>query len=139
MYYLIEPEVAGGLGDNTVIDTNFHPPIVISLEYRFEGWLGDDILESFPCFLITEFLSAKLLDPKLTGITVAPVLVTQSEESRELNPDVSLPKFFWLKVVGVAGTDDFGLSEDHRLVISQAGLDIFRTARLDNADITKYR
>lgn len=139
MYYFVEPEVAGGLGDNTVINTNFHPPIVTSLEYRFEGWLGDDILESFPCFIITEFLGAKLSDSKLSGITFAPVLVTQSEEFKELNPDVSIPKFFWLKVVGIACTDDFGLSEDHRLVISQAALDILRTAQLDNADIEKYR
>lgn len=138
MYYLVEPEVAGGLGDTTVIDTSFHPPAVSNLEYRFEGWLGDDILESFPCFITTEFLGAKLLDSKLSGITFAPVLVTQSEEFEELNPDVSLPKFFWLKVVGIAGTDDFGLSEDHRLVISQAALDILKTAQLDNADIEQY-
>ena len=139
MFYFVEPEVAGGLGDGTVVHTNSHPPVVSSLEYRFEGWLGDNLLESFPCFIITESLAKKLLESKLTGTTFAPVSVTKSEEFVELHPHISLPKFLWLKVEGSAGIDDFGLSVDHRLVVSQAALDVLRTAQLDNADIEKYR
>jgi hypothetical protein len=56
MFYLIEPEIAGGLGDHTEIDTEVRPPVVKSLEYRLEGWLGDELLESFPCFIVTSLL-----------------------------------------------------------------------------------
>lgn len=139
MFYLIEPEVAGGLGDSTVMDNNFHPPVVRRLEYRFEGWLGDELLESFPCFIVSESLAEKLIDSNLTGVTFAPVSVTKSEEFRELHPHVSLPKFLWLKVEGSAGNDDFGVSVDHRLVVSYAAMDVLSTARLENADIEKHQ
>lgn len=38
-YCVIEPEVAGGLGENTVIDQSVHPPKIARLHYNFEGWL----------------------------------------------------------------------------------------------------
>ncbi|GGJ53754.1 hypothetical protein ALP32_02980 [Pseudomonas avellanae] len=43
-YYHIEPEVAGSLGEQTVIDTESWPPKVSRLEYQFDGWLGDELL-----------------------------------------------------------------------------------------------
>ena len=52
-YWLVSPEVAGELGDGTVMDTAVHPPWVSRLHHRFQGWLGDDLLECFPCFLTT--------------------------------------------------------------------------------------
>ena len=51
--YLIEPEVPGGLGDKTQGDFSKHPPVIEHLHFQFEGWLGDDLLESFPCFLVS--------------------------------------------------------------------------------------
>lgn len=47
MYKLIEPEVAGSLGKETELDSSVFPPHVKKLHYEFDGWLGDDILESF--------------------------------------------------------------------------------------------
>lgn len=47
MFRYIEPEVAGGLGEETQMDSTVHPPLVKKLHLEFEGWLGDDILETF--------------------------------------------------------------------------------------------
>lgn len=48
-FYVLEPEVAGGWGgDGTVVDREFHPPIVSRLVYEFDGWLGDDLVTTFP-------------------------------------------------------------------------------------------
>src|SRR3954454_10828086 len=60
VYFALEPEVAGQLGDTTMLDTSVHPPVIQRLEYRFDGWLGDDLLESFPCFVVTERLANEL-------------------------------------------------------------------------------
>lgn len=139
MFYIIEPEVAGALGDSTVIDTDVHPPVVSNLEYRFEGWLGDELLESSPCFIITESVARKLYDSQLSGFTLGPVHVTKSPEFEKLNPHTSLPDFLRLEVEGTAGVDDFGLAADHRLVVSQASMAALRTAQLDNADIETIR
>lgn len=43
-YFYIEPEVAGGLGRNTVMNRAVHPPVVSKLHYHFDGWLGDVLL-----------------------------------------------------------------------------------------------
>ncbi|HKB91644.1 MAG TPA: hypothetical protein VKC60_14085 [Opitutaceae bacterium] len=59
-YYYIEPEVAGSLGENTVIHREVHPPRVSKLHYRFDGWLGDVLLESFPSFIVAEDVEKKL-------------------------------------------------------------------------------
>ena len=51
-YYAIEPEVAGGLGPNTVMNRTLHPPAVSKLHYNLDGWLGDVLLETFPALLL---------------------------------------------------------------------------------------
>jgi hypothetical protein len=30
------------------------------LHHRFEGWLGDELLETFPCFLVSSAMAAAL-------------------------------------------------------------------------------
>jgi hypothetical protein len=139
MFYFIEPEVAGGLGDGTIMDASYHPPIVSKLEYKFEGWLGDELLESFPCFIVTAALSALVIKSNLSGFTLEPVHICTSDDFDEAYPNKILPKFSWLKVNGIAGIDDFGLADDHRLVVSGTALDVLRCAQLDNADIEEYR
>lgn len=135
MFFIIEPEVAGGFGDSTVLDTDVHPPVVSNLEYRFEEWLGDELLGSFPCFIITKSAARKLNESQLSGFTLGPVYVTKSAEFGALHPHTSLPDFLRLEVKGTAGVDDLGLAADHRLVVSQACMDALRTFQLDNADI----
>lgn len=119
-YFVVAPEVSGGLGPSTQMDTGTHPPIIRSLEYRFDGWLGDEILEAFPCFIVTESLAATFLETGFTGFEVGEVSVTTSDQFEDSLPGVQLPKFVWLEVVGSAGSDDFGIGPDYRLVVSEA-------------------
>lgn len=58
--FCIEPEVAGGIGEITVMDRSRHPPIVSKLHYCFDGWGGGVLLTSFPCFIITQAAQKKL-------------------------------------------------------------------------------
>ncbi|WP_409261649.1 hypothetical protein [Pseudomonas putida] len=138
MYYYIEPEVAGGLGGGTVLDTAVHPPIVYSLEYEFDDWLGDQLLESFPCFIVTEIIASAIKEAGLSGCRFGPVDIKKSEIFEELNPDVMLPEFVWLKVCGVAGVSDFGLAHDHRLVISEEVNRLLKRFGLENADVCEF-
>ncbi len=100
---LIQPEVAGGLGENTVMDRRVHPPIVSKLHYEFDGWGGDALLTSFPYFIVTEDAKKKLQSVGLTGMRFDKVEVTTSELFQELFPDRQLPHFVWLKVDGKPG------------------------------------
>ncbi|MBY8259298.1 hypothetical protein KW530_21605 [Vibrio fluvialis] len=138
MYFYIEPEVSGGFGDNSVMDTTVHPPKVYKLHYQFDGWLGDELLESFPCFIISEALAQELEREHLSGFTLEDVEVTKSEQFEELYPRKALPKFFWLQVTGSAAQDDLGIAEDHRLVVSESALNTLRKGKIEEADIEEF-
>jgi hypothetical protein len=137
-YFCLEPEVAGGLGQNTVLDRSVHPPIVRKLHHHFDGWLGDALLESFPCFIATEAARLVIEAARLTGVRFERAEVTASEQFRELYPGRTLPPFAWLVVSGKAGREDFGLAEDARLVVSETALEALRKLGVDHAVITKF-
>jgi len=137
-YYYIEPEVSGELGDKAIIDTSQFPPLISKLHYQFEGWLGDELLELFPCFIVTKTLMEKLSLESLSGFQSRNVIVSKSEQFEELYPSKKLPHFFWLQVSGKAGNDDFGIAEDNRLVVSRLALDLLKKGQLNNADIEEY-
>lgn len=138
MYYQIEPEIAGGWGEKTIADTRCHPPIVTMLEYEFDGWLGDSLLTSFPCYIITQKLATDLQQANLSGFTLTHCEVTTSATFNELTPKEELPEFQWLKVNGVAGKDDFGMNENHLLVVSTRALKLITSHQLKHCDIEEY-
>ena len=90
-YYQLEPEVAGGWGRNTVADTSLHPPVVNQLHYEFSGWLGDCIVESFPCFIATAEVAQQILAAGLTGCEITDVEVSVSGQFEGMNPGRKLP------------------------------------------------
>jgi hypothetical protein len=95
------------------------------LNYEFTDWLGDDLLEAFPCFIVTARLAQALRESSLTGWALKPVMISQSEECRYLCTGEELPDFEWLEVVG-APTDDWSLTSDCRLVVSDTALDLLK-------------
>lgn len=135
MYKLIEPEVAGGLGEQTQMDNSFFPPLIKNLHYEFEGWLGDDILESFPCYIVTERLRDGIELEKLTGVSFDKVLISKSETFLELYPDRELPNFFWAKINGESNRDDFFITEKNGLAISERAYSLLKNYNIDQADI----
>lgn len=137
MFYYIEPEVAGELGENTLMDSSVHPPLISKLHYQFSGWMGDELLESFPCFIISSRMVEIVKNLSLSGFEILDVEVTFSEEFDELDDKKKLPKFLWLKVVGQPGADDFGIADDHRLVISEQAKLAFGNA-ISNADLESF-
>jgi hypothetical protein len=128
-FYALEPEVAGRHGQRTVADRTVHPPIISRLHHIFDGCLGDEILERFPCFLVTERLRALLEESGLSGATFSDVDVEKSEQFEELYPGRALPRFFRLEPTGRALHDDFGLNADHRIVVSERALRVLDSTK----------
>jgi hypothetical protein len=133
-FYTVEPEVAGELGPDTEFDRSAQPPVVTRLEYQFTTWLGDALLESTPCFIVTEELAQRIGEASLTGVAFSDVHVSVSSEGEELIRQ-PLPKWRWLKPVGKPHEDDFGLGDDLLLVVSERALGVLRDAGLDHADV----
>ena len=134
-FSLLEPEVAGELGDDTVIDRSAHPPRVSELHYVLTGWLGDELLESFPCYIVTERVADALQRAGLTGCTFDAVKLEVSNQFRELYLDRHVPMFRWLRITGRAFVDDFAMSDDHLLVVSDRALAILKQFTLSECDI----
>jgi hypothetical protein len=137
-HFYIEPEVAGGLGERTVMDRSVHPPILKRLHYELEGWLGDPILESFPAFVVTEDAKEELLRMGASGAAFDDVEVTISDQFRQLYPGRNLPQFVWLKPQGQAGRDDIGAAADGRLVVSRPALDTLSRLGMSHALVEPF-
>jgi uncharacterized repeat protein (TIGR02543 family) len=138
-YFYVEPEVAGGFGENTVTDHSVQPFVVTYLHYVFDGWLGDVLLTSHPCFIVTEEAAKKLLEIRATGIRFGHVEVTTSGEFEDFHPGRRLPRFVWLQVDGRPGKDDFGIATNHTLVMSERAIDVLRRLQLTDALIKPFR
>ena len=134
MRFELEPEVAGGLGEKTVMDTSQFPPLVSSLHYEVDGWLGDELLESFPCFIATETLAKKIKDSGLSGVEILDVFISKSSNFEELHPNTELPSFKWLYVNGDK-SKDFSLNPDNLLLVSKSAYEVISHFSIVNCEV----
>lgn len=137
-YHILDPEVAGTLGPRTKMDTTIHPPVVRTLHFEVDAWLGDDIVQSFPCYLVSLGLKAKLEKLKPTGVVFASAEVTASDNFEELKHGRNLPNLSWMKIKGVPGIDDLGLTTGARLVVSDRVLREMKLLNFDHCEVKKF-
>lgn len=138
-YFLLEPEVAGEIGENTVMDTSIHPPRVERLHYEIGfGWHGDELLETFPCYIVSNRIAANLIQSDLRAFELRDVELTLTEEAQEGRLGVEVPKFRWLAVTGIAGRDDLGVTNEAQLVVSERALDVMRSGPIDNCLVEPF-
>ncbi|MPQ44436.1 hypothetical protein [Clostridium tarantellae] len=151
--YMLEPEVAGEIGENTIYDNfddvrykNFKPKIS-KLHFIFSGWLGDDILESTPCFIITDKLKIQIEKSNLIGYEFQDIEISLSDEFIEMYPNIEMPQFKRLIPKGSViindktytkwTGEDFSLSDKSYLVVSERVLNIINEFNIDNCDLNK--
>lgn len=125
-FYLLRPEVAGGWGPNIQARRDTHPPIVTHMHYEFEGWSGDDLLTTFPEFVVTDRLAAALESSTLTGFRLGSVEVSAGGMWEQMYADRPLPPCRWLQVSGKACQADLGKTALADLVVSPAALELLR-------------
>jgi hypothetical protein len=135
MAYILEPDVAGGWGEGTVADTSSHPPVIQELEYRFEGLSDDDILTSFPVYIVTERLANALLSSHLTGYELSSLKISKSQEFLELHPNAVMSKYRWLKITGEDEKCDFSIGSDFRLVVSDRAFRLLDMHNLSECEV----
>jgi hypothetical protein len=126
-YYALVPEAAGQFGPNTVfVDKIARPPLVEKFHYEFNGWLGDPLVETIGCYIVTKPLRDKITSVNPSGVRFEEVEVSKSEEFVRRDPGRTLPPFVWLQITGVGGQDDFGYTITHgrSIVVSSRILDI---------------
>ena len=134
MQYILQPEVPGELGEHTIMDTNVHPPIIRHLHFTFQGWLGDELIECFPCFLVSDRLKQYLSRNALTGFVFSECEIDFSEEFSLLYPLANVPAFHWMKISNNE-SDDFLINSSLNLQVSEKAWVILREVNISHCDV----
>lgn len=139
-FYELQPDPVGEHGENLALDESVHPPRVTHLHIEIDNWVGDDLAESYPCYVVTEGLAQALNNAGIGAYQLREAEVTMADEGRELIDELGLsePKFQWLDVSGTACEDDIGTTAGARLVVSDRALELLRQFRLDRCDVEEY-
>jgi hypothetical protein len=128
-FFGLRPDPAGHLGDGAVVRPTDHGPVVELLHYVFDNWSGDQIVRAFPCYLVARSLATEFRRAGLTGFDQQEFKLDLSADYRERHPQLVSPDFVWLTVSGTAGSDDFGIGDRNRLIVSQRALDLIIATR----------
>jgi len=101
--------------------------------------MGDDIVESFPTFVVTAALAEAIVSSGLSGVELDDVIVTMDPQFVELFPDAasSLPAWRWLRLDGQPHKSDFWQDESAHLMLSADALDVLRRFRIGNAELSE--
>ncbi|WP_404448180.1 hypothetical protein LG307_03520 [Sutcliffiella horikoshii] len=153
--YFLEPEVSGGHGEQTIYGTEENVKNdgisgqVKFLHYEFEGWRGDDLIESTPTFIISHNLKNELLKSEFRDYKLEDCLITTSDEFKELYPNRELPSFTRFIPLGTVEMEGesfknwsgyhFSLSLKGELVVTQKALEFLEKLSIDNCDITRLK
>jgi hypothetical protein len=144
--YLLNPEVAGGFGDRSIIEyQNGRLKNVKFLNYEFNVWLGDELLTSTPCFVVTKFLANNIIKNQMTGCVFENLIVTKSDEFKEFYPHKRLPDFVRLLPTGIVEIEDnrirnwsghdFCLNKGLYLLVTKNALDVISNHEIAHCKI----
>jgi hypothetical protein len=129
-FFTIEPETSGAPFSGSPQE----PPV-----YRFDTWLGDDMVHAFPAVLVTAPLKKALLGlAGLSGCDIVEARVATSPFFRKHSPGKRLPRFWSVKVWGQPGRDDMGLKAGSVLVVSRRVLDVLLDFQIGRAVLAQY-
>lgn len=143
-YYELEPEVAGGIGKKSeIIYKDGMIDEVTFLHYEFFGWLGDELLTTDPCFIVTESLMNDIISSGLEGIEFKDIKVSFSDEYDSAYDKTIVPNFMEIKCKFVYEenidnlTCDFYRTKYDDLIVSEKALFVLRHHKIDFCKIEK--
>lgn len=150
--YFLEPEVSGGHGEQTIYGTDEKVAKegvsgkIKFLHYEFEGWLGDDLLESTPAFIISSYLENELRKSSIKDFKLEKCLITISDTFIEQYPNKEIPaftRFIPLGTVELEGTSfknwsghHFCLTAKGELVVTQQAFNLLEKFSMSHCDRT---
>ena len=134
MPYQLEPQVAGELGDDTVMDVSVHPPLVSRVAYELDQPDNDDLIQSFPVYLVERSMADQLVRAGLTGFDLAAAVVRPGEEYEAEYQGKAHKDYVWLRV---HGTNQHDCWIDHTLMlcVSDAMMAVLKSGQLEGCDV----
>lgn len=85
-FFQLDPEVVGFNGPGTIVTNRSQLqaglaliPEVAHLDYQFDGWLGDDIAQVTPCYIVSDILAAAMQQANLSGYRLEAISVSTTD------------------------------------------------------------
>lgn len=88
--------------------------------------------------MVSERLRREIDSEQLSGVTFEECLVTKSPMFEGLYQRRDIPRFYWMKIHGCGGNEDFAIANNLRLVVSPKALQVLESFHIENADIEDY-
>ena len=141
-YYLLKPEVAGELGEQSkIVYEGGRIKDVLHLEYFFVAWFGNELLTAHPCFIVTDSLQRDIISNNLKGARFREITMTFSEDFFNAHTGTEFPYFIELICENSYEEDnnylqnDFYYNKYKELIVSKKALDIIKQHIIDMCDI----
>lgn len=135
-YFLLKPDVPGYLVNPKGTLANYSN--ISSVHYVLECFPTDDIFKCRRIYIVKEDLAYALARSEMTGFELKSCVVSKGDQFEISSPGYKeLPELLWLYIDGVAGSDDFGISDNLKLIISERALELLKGFVIENADITR--
>jgi hypothetical protein len=134
-YFVLRPEVPGRWGDNSVMDTSVHPPNISYFQFVFEDWNGSDFFECLSYYFCTDDILNELKLLNIGGFIEIKCTFEIDEQLAYFEPNIILPNFNCLKIIGVKGLDDMFLTRKFHLAVSKRVLDILESKVMYDCEI----
>ena len=148
MLYLLECEVAGGLGEDTIIDAQKN---ILYLDYEFAGYMGDEILETIASFVVTFNLAKDIENNNLSGYQFQKIGISTNEGFYDFNQEEEI-KDFGLRLMPIGTVkvnkdntyqtwtgEDFCLSDTKCLVVTERALNVLKKHKMNYCEITELK
>lgn len=128
--------VAGQLGGGSRIDTSTHPPTVQAVEYVLDAPTDEDLIESFPVFLVGPEVAEMLARAGLEGFDIVEAHVVPSREYVEVYGAAPHKEYRWLRLRPSPQADCW-LDDEHRLCVSDRMMSTLSQGTLAECEITE--
>ena len=134
MPFALSPLVAGQLGEGTSLDASVHPPRVSAVEYVLDAPTAEDLIESFPVFLVSEELAERLEAESFRGFDLAPAGVVPSTEYAAAYGAAAHKSYRWLRLQSDADAD-FWTEDNGQLCVSDRAMHALRNFHLAQCEV----
>lgn len=124
----------------SVFDFTVDPPRPKAPRFVAMAWLGDPLVQTSPCFFVTEALALDLQLSGATGFTLTDIELEVDEQFAEFEPDTAgaLPKFVELRPHLDRSADVFLTASLGELVVSEPVFDLLLKHGLAFCGIEDY-
>ncbi len=133
--FVVQPLVGGELGLDVEYDRSTHPPGINRVQYVLDYPTTEDLLESFPAYIVSEALAERMTAARLPGFALDDAEVRPGDNYVALYGNVPHKRYRWLRIEPHTPDTDVWLGDELQLCVSDRMMAVLEEAELSAAEI----